>query len=189
MPFSNIPRRVRWVFSTVLFFLLALTLFRFLFYAGYRHQAAVSPAPAFWMGLRFDLKFVSMAGLFMLVLSLLPALDPFQSRRSRSFWIFSLTLMWTGLLVFYSVDYFHYDYLHQRLNASVLNYLQDTSISLGMVVQSYPVIPMGLVLLLAMAAGWYVIRKILFRIDGQIDRKSTRLNSSHVSESRMPSSA
>ena len=46
--------------------------------------------------------------------------------------------------------------------------------------------------LIVLEAQWYrIIGKQIYRIgpDGNLDRKSTRLNSSHSGESRMPSSA
>ena len=43
--------------------------------------------------------------------------------------------------------------------------------------------------ILSQAKGYYGRRKNTIRIARQADRKSTRLNSSHSGESRMPSSA
>jgi phosphoglycerol transferase MdoB-like AlkP superfamily enzyme len=156
----TMPRRVRWIFSITLFFLVTMELCRLLFFWGYRHQASIPLHPAFLMGLRFDLKFAGMLGLFLLVFSTPAFFDPFSGQRAGRFWTASLTLIWGVLLLFYAVDYFHYDYLHQRLNASVLNYLQDASISMGMVGQTYPVFPMLIVMLLLMAGGWYIIRRV-----------------------------
>ena len=39
--------------------------------------------------------------------------------------------------IFYAIDFANYAYLHQRVNASVLNFLQDAKISFGMMWQSY----------------------------------------------------
>lgn len=45
------------------------------------------------------------------------------------------------MLVFlYAVDFEHYDYVHQRLNSSVLNYLEDAKISMNMVWETYHVL-------------------------------------------------
>jgi phosphoglycerol transferase MdoB-like AlkP superfamily enzyme len=54
-----------------------------------------------------------------------------------------------GLILLYIVDFAHYAYLSQRLNASVLNYLEDAGISLTMVWQSYPVIKLIIGLVIA----------------------------------------
>lgn len=53
-----------------------------------------------------------------------------------------------------AIDYYHFDYLHQRLNATVLNYLQDAGISFNMMWQTYPLlkISFALVLLIFLAS-------------------------------------
>src|SRR5665647_954563 len=65
--------------------------------------------------------------------------NPFENSFSRKvFKIYFLII--TVLLVFlYAVDFEHYDYVHQRLNASVLNYLEDAKISMNMVWETYHV--------------------------------------------------
>lgn len=156
----SVPRRLRWVFSIAFLFLVAMECFRLLFFWSYLHQATVSAGPAFFMGLRFDLKFASILGLFLLFFSFPAFLNPCRSGKARLFWLVLLTLLWGLLLLFYAVDYFHFDYLHQRLNASVLNYLEDASISMGMVFQTYPVFSILLVMALLVAAGWFIIKRV-----------------------------
>lgn len=64
--------------------------------------------------------------------------NPFKNELSaRVFKIYFLVVT-TLLVLFYIVDFEHYDYLHERLNAGVLNYLGDPKISGQMVWQTYP---------------------------------------------------
>ncbi len=83
--------------------------------------------------------------------------SPFLTRSSKIifqvyFFIFTLFL---GLL--YAVDFQHYDYLHQRLNASVLNYAGDAKISMSMVWQTYPVFKLLiLVIISAIFLSWII---------------------------------
>lgn len=80
--------------------------------------------------------------------------SPFESTISRKifktyFFIISL------LMVFlYALDFQNYDYLHQRVNASIWNYTRDAKISAVMVWQTYPVITI-LLLILAGTAFLY----------------------------------
>lgn len=65
--------------------------------------------------------------------------NPFQNKISRKifktyFFIFSLLVV-----IFYAVDFQHFDYLHQRLNATVLTYTEDASISTNMILETYPI--------------------------------------------------
>jgi hypothetical protein len=73
--------------------------------------------------------------------------NPFKNEYSKKIWLIYLCLVTTILVFMYGIDLEHYDYLHQRLNASVLNYAADASISLGMVWQTYPVIKIILLIL------------------------------------------
>jgi phosphoglycerol transferase MdoB-like AlkP superfamily enzyme len=76
--------------------------------------------------------------------------NPYQDIVSRKIWNWYFIIITIFLVLLYAVDFQHYDYLHLRLNASVLNYLQDLNISLGMVWQSYPVMKLllGIVILI-----------------------------------------
>src|SRR6185436_1315677 len=75
------------------------------------------------------------------------------------FWMIILSIVTLLALFFFSVDFAHYAYLEQRLNASVLNYLEDAKISMSMVWQSYPIVRMVLgVLLVAVLLIWLMHR-------------------------------
>src|SRR5829696_6912405 len=146
------PRLLKWIASVVILFLLLLTIFRFLFYIYYKPVNYGFPAEAFLMGLRLDLSVVCILGLVMLLFCVIPFINPFRNSKARTSWNVFLSIAFFGVLFFYIVDFFHYDYLHQRLNASVLNYLHDAGISLHMVWQTYPVIWSFLLILLVVVA-------------------------------------
>ncbi len=113
--------------------------------------------PCFVLGLRFDLRYVGILCLLLLLLGSLPVFQPFRTVAGRRI-VLSLTVIAAFLLVlFYTVDFAHYSYLSQRLNASVLNYASDAGISTRMVWQTYPVFR----ILFLLVAGVWVIRKIV----------------------------
>ncbi|MDB5232555.1 MAG: sulfatase family protein [Chitinophagaceae bacterium] len=60
--------------------------------------------------------------------------------------------------VFYAADVANYAYLHQRINASILNYMQDAAISMKMVWQTYHVGWIILALVLGVAAILAVVK-------------------------------
>ncbi len=68
------------------------------------------------------------------------SLNPFKNPNAAKIWRTYLIIVSSVVLLFYVLDFQHFDYLHQRLNASVLNYTQDAKISFSMVWQTYPVI-------------------------------------------------
>ena len=123
--------------------------------------------PTFFLGLRFDFRSASLLLLPVFLLARFPPLNPFISQRAKRGWIIYWGLASLLLVFFYVVDFAHYAYLGQRLNASVLNYLQDAGISMNMVWQSYPV----LWLVLLLAGGTLVITWIINRTFQQVAKK------------------
>jgi len=151
-----IPSRVlRWALYTGIFFLVLMSLLRVLFFIVFRqlHLTWGEAMSSFVLGFRFDLRSVFVLMMVMLIFGSIRPFDPFRSAAAKKTWFWLLGV--TGFLftLFYIVDFAHYSYLSQRLNASVLNFLQDAGISMNMVWQSYPVIK----LILLLAASTFLI--------------------------------
>lgn len=73
--------------------------------------------------------------------------NPFENRLSEKifkWWFYIISFV---LVLFYALDFQHYDYLHQRLSASIINYAGDAKISMSMIWETYPVF--SLLLLIA----------------------------------------
>ncbi len=85
--------------------------------------------------------------------------NPFEnavSRRIFKVYFFIIALI---MAVFYAVDFEHFDYLHERLNAGALNYLGDAQISMNMVWETYPVITLLMLMIVAtVLIYWLIIR-------------------------------
>ena len=160
---KRIPARLRWILSVQFIFLVVMTIFRFLFYFRYNPVGKPFSGSAFFMGLRFDVKFLCILGVVMLLLCSFPFLNPLRSKIVSKIWLVLLSLVFILTVLFYTVDYFYYDYLQQRLNASILNYFNDAGISLNMVMESYPVfkVLLGIVIISLLAA--YIFNKVLVR--------------------------
>lgn len=157
-----VPRVIRWSLWTGLIILISMTMLRLFFYAFFNKQgfAFTDVFAAFLLGARFDLRVAAIVSLLIGVLGFIPWLDPFK----RSKPLLTLLLLVVVILVFfYVIDFAHYAYLSQRLNASVLNYLEDAGISTNMVWQSYPVIRLFLLIgVLSWGLHWvirYALRK------------------------------
>ena len=133
----------------------------FLFFNRQSHSVG-DLLSSFLLGFRFDLRMVCVLMMLMLVIGSISPFNPFHSKPARISWNIFFGLIAFGLVLFYFVDFAHYAYLSQRLNASVLNYLEDAGISMNMVWQSYPVIKLifGL-LIVSLLILW--ARRILFR--------------------------
>lgn len=138
----SLPLVVKWMLFVFLLLLLMLTAFRLGFYLYFSKQGHgwMEVWGALSMGLRYDLRFISLVILVPLGIGAFPFAHPFRSRKGLTGWMFYLSAVILLTVFFYVVDFVHYAYLSQRLNASVLGYLEDTGISARMVWQSYPVL-------------------------------------------------
>ena len=152
---QKIPKLLRWIFSVVLLFLITMTICRLVFFWTYNPPGKAFSGSAFLLGLRFDARIACIIGLTILILCAFSLINPFKNTAAKKFWNILLPFAYVTLLLFYFIDYYHFDYLHQRLNASVLNYLQDAGISYKMMWQTYPLVKATLALIvLAIAARW-----------------------------------
>lgn len=136
---KRIPRLIRWNLGVILFFLVFMTVYRFVFFFHFQPEGRPFSGTAFLLGLRYDLKFLSIMSLAMLLLNSVPFLNGLKRKSGSTFWKIMVPLLFFVLVVFLISDFYHYDYLHQKLNASVLNFLGDAAISFNMMKESYPV--------------------------------------------------
>ncbi|ULQ57286.1 LTA synthase family protein [Flavihumibacter rivuli] len=158
---KNISRIVLWVLGIAFVLLAAMSAARlFTYYTFKLPGTADGPlGRAFWLGFRYDARVVAIIGLLVLLLTLIPALDPFRNKRSLVFWKVFFFIVCLILSSFYIIDFLHYRYLNQRLNASALSFLEDAGISATMVWQTYPVLR----LLLGIAVlTWAMARLIIW---------------------------
>ncbi len=156
----KIPRYIRWISLTGVIFLLLMTILRVALVLSFKAPEAGNTHlfNAFVLGLRYDLRMVCIACLLLFLLGTIKPLHPLDKKWGKriSFWIWTVFIIFFA--VFYVVDFANYAYLSQHLTASVLNYLQDAKISMGMVWQTYHVGWILLILLLAIAGLLALIR-------------------------------
>lgn len=87
--------------------------------------------------------------------------NPFENNISRRIFKTYFFIITVVIVLLYAIDFEHYDYLHQRLSASVLNYTEDAKTSMSMVWQTYPVFTLIILviisatLLFALIIRWF----------------------------------
>ena len=146
----KIPKLIRWIFSVGIIFLLAMTLLRLVFFLYFPKQGnhLTDVISSFVLGIRFDLRDVCIVCLLLLISGSFSFLNPFETNHGKKLSLFLTGLAALLLMFFYSVDFAHYGYLSQRLNASVLNYFADAGTSAIMIWQTYPVIRIIILLII-----------------------------------------
>ena len=158
---QRIPKLLRWIFSVVLILLLVMTVSRFVIFWSFNPPGKAFSGSAFIMGLRYDARVVCIIGLVMMLLCTIPFLNPFKNYTAKKFWNILLPLIFIIMVFVMAIDYYHFDYLHQRLNATVLNYLQDAGISFNMMWQSYPLLKISMAVLLFLVLARFGFDKLL----------------------------
>jgi len=138
----RIPRFARWLLYNSLFFLILMFVLRIVLWQTMMKEglAHSNMLQIFILGFRYDARIVAIVGILLLVLSFIKPLHPFESKAGKKVSFFIWGLASFLLCFFYAVDFANYAYLSQRLNASLMNYMEDTAISLEMIWQSYHVI-------------------------------------------------
>jgi len=164
---QRIPRLLRWIFSVLLLLLLVMTLARFIVFWKFNPPGKAFSGSAFIMGFRFDARVLAIIGLLMLLLCALPFLNPLKNGNARRFWNILLPVVFLLMLFVFAIDFYHFDYLHQRLNATVLNYLQDAGISFNMMWQSYPLLKISIALILVFVLARFIFGRLLARYQQQ----------------------
>ena len=86
--------------------------------------------------------------------------NPYNSDRAKTVWFWYLGIFSFALLIFYGFDFYYYDYLTQRLNSNILNFIEDARISMRMMWQSYPLVKILLVVLMGVIVLLWMIRNL-----------------------------
>ncbi|MBI2568612.1 MAG: sulfatase-like hydrolase/transferase [Candidatus Schekmanbacteria bacterium] len=134
-------------------FVIALFCFNFAIFAAFRvafltcfkpDALPLSSGPlvyAYYLGMKFDARLAALICLPILLLSAVPHLDFTKSRFGRFFWTSALAVGMGAIMLLYAIDFGAFGYLQTRLNTSLATLLDDPDIALGMVWQTYPVVP------------------------------------------------
>jgi phosphoglycerol transferase MdoB-like AlkP superfamily enzyme len=149
--------------------IILMTAYRFFFFFHYRPQNRPFSGSAFLLGLRYDARIVCIIGVAMFILNAFPFLNPFKNRKALKGWLILLSVAFLIMLIFYSSDFYYYDYLKQRLNASVLGFLQDAGISGKMMWETYPLVKIFFFIILALFLFYFGIKRIFTAIKNTAD--------------------
>ncbi len=155
----KLPRYIQWIVLTGIIFLLLMTLLRFALVLIFGHSVSYSSlVPSFILGFRFDLRMISIVSIIIFLIGSIKIFHPFQTKAGRaiSFWVYGIFS--AIFCVLYAVDFFHFAYLSQRLNGSVLNYASDAKISVNMMWESYPIIKLAFFLLVGIVVLLALVR-------------------------------
>jgi phosphoglycerol transferase MdoB-like AlkP superfamily enzyme len=163
--FRRLPTLFQFILAITALTLVILFGMRVIFWFIFHNPANPLPTDdllyAFYLGTKFDLRLTWYALIPLFFLGGIKWFSPFTNRISRYFWLIYLILVAATVLVFYLVDFSNYAYLHERVNATILRFLDNFHTSAQMVWQSYSVIPWSLAVIALIALDAYAVNFLL----------------------------
>ncbi len=171
---KTVPLTIQWIFVLWLIYVLIFTVFRISTVFLFRPPAITfsSLLPSFWLGFRFDAKWIAMILLPIAILSVYPKFSPFFSQRNKRLWSYYLAITTLIVLFFFGADFGNFSYNHTRINASALNFAEDPVISFKMLWQSYPMVW----ILSALALTVFLMARVFKRTHVQTVKRNSNLN-------------
>ncbi|MFM2118527.1 MAG: hypothetical protein RL316_1717 [Bacteroidota bacterium] len=167
----RIPKTLIWVINLLGIFILIFTLFRIITFFSFRPSGVdfFQAVPAFWLGLRYDLRWIAIVLLPVVFLSSLPALSPFYSERNKKFWTLYLALSTLLIFFFFAAGFGSFAYNQTPLDAGAMNFAEDFTISVKMIWQTYPLLWMLLGLGVAVLFFRWMYHKSHWQVINQTD--------------------
>ena len=98
---KRIPGLLRWVMLSMLLLLVGMSCYRLFFFYTYSLPGRPFTGSTFILGLRFDARIVAVIGLSMLLLCIIPFLNPFRTKAAKKFWVVLLSLVFLVFLLAY----------------------------------------------------------------------------------------
>src|SRR5215218_1008559 len=137
----RLPKTLLWVFNLLVSFLLLFTAYRLVTLMAFKPQGEhwSDLFPTFFLGLRYDLRWISVILMPIIIASLIPEFSPFFSKRNKKIWTWYLAVVTFVIIFFFAADFGAFSYNRTRLGASALNFVQDPGISAKMLWESYPI--------------------------------------------------
>lgn len=163
----QMPKTIQWVVKLFFIFLLVFTLFRTSTFIAFKPtDVGIGEVwPSFLMGIRFDIRWISILLIPIVLFSLIPKFSPYSSDAARRVWVIYLAVATFLLMFFFGADYGHFAYVSTRLNASALNFYEDAKISFQMLWQSYPLFWMVLALIVLAFLFYRLYKKTHQRVE------------------------
>ena len=167
----KIPKTIIWVINLFIIFVCIFTFFRVAAFLSFKPDdlGITDTLPSFLLGLRFDLRWISIVLLPIILASLLPHLSPFYSELNKKIWTWYLAVMTFFIFFFFGADFGNFAYNRTRLNASALNFVEDAQISLSMLWQSYPIFWLLMALVIAVIFVMWLYRRSHIYVTSKTD--------------------
>ena len=112
----KIPKTILWVINLLIIFLLIFTLFRVTTCFAFKpHGISLDDlVPSFLMGIRYDLRWIAIILLPIVLVSMKPELSPFYSGRNKKWWTWYLAISTFIVFFFFAAGFGSFSYKDRK---------------------------------------------------------------------------
>ena len=166
----RVSKTIQWVVRLFIIYLCLFTAFRLAIVFLFKPKGIgfFSLFPSYWLGLKYDLRWIAIALSPIIVISVYKKFSPFHSALNKNIYTIYLTVLTLTILLFYGADFGNFSYNHTRIAASALNFKDDPYEMFRMVWESYPVVW----ILAGIAFAVFIAAKLFSRSHLSIETRS-----------------
>lgn len=170
----KIPKTIQWTINLFLVLFLFFFIFRIITFFVFRPPGfGINDAIAsILMGIQYDLRWISMILLPIILLSLYRPFTPFYSGRNRRIWTWYFATVFFFIFFFFIADLVSFSYNQTRIDAGAMNFVEDPGISINMLWQTYPLIWIIIGLTVAIILFKWLLNKSHWQVASVTDGKS-----------------
>lgn len=167
----KIPKTILWVINLFIIFLLIFTLFRLATFIAFRPKSLSlwDVMPSFFLGLRYDARWIALVLLPVILISHIPRLSPFFSNGNKKWWTWYLAIITFIIFFFFAAGFGSFSYNRTPLDAGAMNFVEDPKVSLKMMFQTYPMVWMILGLIVAVLFFRWMYHRSHWQVVHQTD--------------------
>jgi len=157
----KVPKTVQWMVKLFLIYLCLFTAFRVVTLVFFKPASMgyLEMIPSFWLGLKYDLRWITIALSPIILLSIYKKFSPFHAERNKKAWTIYLAIITLVIMFVYGADFGNFSYNHTRISASALNFKDDPYEMFRMVWETYPVVWILIGLIIAVIGIAYLLRR------------------------------
>lgn len=163
----KVSKTIQWMIKIFIIYLCMFTAFRIATVILFKPKTigVLELFPSFWLGLKYDLRWIAIVLSPIIVLSIFKKFSPFHSGRTKKVWTIYLAIITLVIMFFYGADFGNFSYNHTRIGASALNFKDDPYEMFRMVWETYPIIW----ILIGLGIAVFFTAKLFRRTHGAVD--------------------
>lgn len=170
----KIPKTILWLIDLFVVLFLFFSIFRVVTFFAFK-PSGISFSDclsSFFMGIQYDLRWIAMIILPIMILGINRRFTPFYSDRNRRIWTWYFAGLFFIIFFFFIADLVSFSYNRTRIDAGAMNFVEDPAISINMIWQTYPLIWITVGLIVAIILFKWLLNKSHWQVTANTDGKA-----------------